>query len=430
MPRARAPRRLTLMPARARAPSRADDRGVEARRGDTVTVALARRARELAASLALQSFLCAMSVLVGVVSSVRRLTPAREPDDGRGRWSHEAGIRRPSLRRRVDACRARASREEKTHLVACVHGLGGTPDDLCAMEARLVRERSVVVHRVTRNAPLNSFDGVEAGARRLVEELREVKEKYPNLRFLSLYGNSLGGIYARYAAGLMYAEDGGRGTMMGLSPCTFLTTATPHLGVGPWGYFKLVPRKLQTLWAGNLGKSIMELTLHDGDAKSDRKPLLERMADPETIEPIDFISALGAFERRCAYANCVNDFLVSLETAAIRPEHLDRDLERRWRSLDAPQIIEEYVVEGGSVEDAVSRGDALDARRRMANGLRSVTWKHVNVCFPGASPLAHNKICALQRNKLVEGLFKEGEFIVDHQAAYLLEPVSERSRES
>ena len=78
----------------------------------------------------------------------------------------------------------------------------------------------------------------------------------------------------------------------------------------------------------------------------------------------------------------------------------------------------------------MSRGDALDARRRMANGLRSVTWKHVNVCFPGASPLAHNKICALQRNKLVEGLFKEGEFIVDHQAAYLLEPVSERSRES
>ena len=59
---------------------------------------------------------------------------------------------------------------------------------------------------------------------------------------------------------------------MGLSPCTFLTTATPHLGVGPWGYFKLVPRKLQTLWAGNLGKSIMELTLHDGDARSDRKP--------------------------------------------------------------------------------------------------------------------------------------------------------------
>jgi hypothetical protein len=418
------------MRARAPSPIRADDRDVDARDVDTVTTVLARRARELAASIALQSFLCVMSVLVGVVSSVRRLTPAppRE-DDGRGRrWAYAQGVRRPSLRRRVNAARAHATRDEKTHLVACVHGLGGTPDDLCAMEARLVRERSVVVHRVTRNAPLNSFDGVEAGARRLVEELREVKAKYPNLRYVSLYGNSLGGIYARYAAGLMYAEDGGRGTMMGLSPCTYLTTATPHLGVGPWGYFKLVPRALQNLWSRNLGRSIMELTLRDGDAKSDMKPLLERMADPETKEPIDFIAALGAFERRCAYSNCVNDFLVSLETAAIRPEHLDRDLERRWRSLDKPQIIEEYVIEGGSAGDAVSKGDALDARRRMANGLRSVTWKHVNVCFPGPSPLAHNKICALQRNKVVEGLFKEGEFIVDHQAAYLLEPVLERNR--
>jgi hypothetical protein len=53
-------------------------------------------------------------------------------------------------------------------------------------------------------------------------------------------------------------------------------------------------------------------------------------------------------------------------------------------------------------------------------------WKHVNVAFPGPAPLAHNKICALQRSEMLERLFKEGEFIVDHQAAFLLEPLVAR----
>ena len=37
-----------------------------------------------------------------------------------------------------------------------------------------------------------------------------------------------------------------------------------------------------------------------------------------------------------------------------------------------------------------------------------------------------NKICALQRDPVMEFLFKDGEFIVEHQAEYLLAWVREQ----
>ncbi|OUS45921.1 putative serine esterase-domain-containing protein [Ostreococcus tauri] len=307
------------------------------------------------------------------------------------------------------------------HLIACAHGLAGTPEDLRALERRVAADGNALVHRLACNAPLNSFDGVEAGAVRIVEELREVVRANPSLRYLTLYGNSLGGIYARYAAGIMW-EEKRDGTMLGLIPCTYLTTATPHLGVGPWGFFKLVPRALRYLWSKQLGRSIMELTLRDGE--DGKLPLLARMADPETREPANFVAALGSFKRRCAYANATNDFLVSYETASLHPEYLDSAQERAWRCLDEPQIVEEFERDGEfAIEETESASwstDELALRRKMARGLRTLSWRHVNVSFPGPVPLAHNKICALQRNPYLASLFKEGEFIVDHQAEYLL----------
>ena len=64
----------------------------------------------------------------------------------------------------------------------------------------------------------------------------------------------------------------------------------------------------------------------------------------------------------------------------------------------------------------------------MARGLKTLRWKHVNVAFPGFAPLAHNKICALQRTETMEKLFKEGEWCVDLQAKYLLEPFNQSQK--
>jgi hypothetical protein len=58
-------------------------------------------------------------------------------------------------------------------------------------------------------------------------------------------------------------------------------------------------------------------------------------------------------------------------------------------------------------------------QRAIADGLRTVEWCHVDVEFPGVAPLAHNKICALQRDPVMKFLFKEGEWVVEHQAEFL-----------
>jgi len=59
-------------------------------------------------------------------------------------------------------------------------------------------------------------------------------------------------------------------------------------------------------------------------------------------------------------------------------------------------------------------------QRAIAAGLRTVSWHHVDVEFPGVVPMAHNKMCALQRDPVTAWLFQDGEFVVEHQADYLL----------
>ena len=56
----------------------------------------------------------------------------------------------------------------------------------------------------------------------------------------------------------------------------------------------------------------------------------------------------------------------------------------------------------------------------MAAGLRTLSWHHVDVEFPGVLPIAHNKVVALQRSAVTKWLFSDGEVIVQHQAEYLL----------
>lgn len=78
---------------------------------------------------------------------------------------------------------------------------------------------------------------------------------------------------------------------------------------------------------------------------------------------------------------------------------------------------ERHVPPGGAVR---RRGHDLTWQYTIAAGLKTLSWHHVDVEFPGLFPLAHNKICALGRSPFLKWLFKEGEPIVSHQADYLL----------
>eukprot|EP01084_Bolivina_argentea_P286540 491558_1 len=125
----------------------------------------------------------------------------------------------------------------------------------------------------------------------------------PDLNSISLIGNSLGGIYCRYAIMELFNKE--TGTIAGLRPVSFSTISSPHLGVRAYTF---APRMLQSWICGALGRSMKELFL--ADRGNGQHPLLMRMA----TEPI-FIQPLAAFSRVRAYGSQSGDILVPFRTA-------------------------------------------------------------------------------------------------------------------
>ena len=363
-----------------------------------------------------------------------------------------------------------------THLFVLVHGLGGAPEDLSCLERGILKRAgsSALVLKPGCNLAIRSFDGVPNGAARIAAEIEATARAYrASLRTVSLVGNSLGGLYARHCAAQLY--DAESRTIAGLVPATYLTTATPHLGVGPFGYLGFFPSPVRALGARAMGATTKQLLLLDGDDGDDGDdvPLLLRMADPSS----EYVAALGAFERRCAYANATNDFLVAYETASLDPDAPETLRRRRvpggervngWGDAGAgdaspggwgspspslsplggfggsARIVDERVTApttadgkaggafwrarngsrcesgaGKNEKDSFAARSSLRTQRAIAAGLRTLEWFHVDVEFPGVAPLAHNKICALQRDPVMKFMFKEGEWVVEHQAEFL-----------
>jgi len=190
------------------------------------------------------------------------------------------------------------------------------------------------VHAATCNEGLTD-DGVGNGGERLTQEIFNVIKKEldlvestnPNVKVaqvtLSLVGNSLGGLYSRYAAArvadfasLEYEHSmKQKQVLRPPEPCmtvygrrlrfsVFCTTASPHLGIADHTYIR-VPRSIEVAGAyalfGNTGRDIFRLT-----------DLLRRMATAPY-----FLDPLAYFNQRIAFANAYStDFAVPTETAA------------------------------------------------------------------------------------------------------------------
>jgi hypothetical protein len=286
-----------------------------------------------------------------------------------------------------------------------------------------------VVHLAAANvwSRFATYDGVHAGAQRLAQELRSVVEAHPSVTHLSLVGNSLGGLYCRYLASLVY--DNTQGLVCGLQPVTFLTTASPHLGVGQHGHLGAIPRALQTVGGSVLGRSIQELLLADG-RQPGSTPLLLRMGTEEA-----FLAPLRAFRSRHVYANAINDFLVAYETAAIALDGLPsrkallaagRSNGNKPRVLftqTRPPLGASPAADVASPSAGRSSGPPHSVRgwqAAMARGLASMSWIETTVAFPGLLPLAHNRIVALRRDPLLTWVNACGSPVVQHTAATLL----------
>jgi hypothetical protein len=104
-----------------------------------------------------------------------------------------------------------------------------------------------------------THDGVDAGGERLAKEISEVVTQHQarGLRFISIVGNSMGGIYSRYAIGILF--DITSRTICGLEPVSFITTASPHLGLHGF-VSKMLERVTSNLLYGGLTAEHMFLS--------------------------------------------------------------------------------------------------------------------------------------------------------------------------
>lgn len=294
------------------------------------------------------------------------------------------------------------------HLVVLSHGLMGSEMDLEYLASQLKKKGNVVLSSGA-NRLLASTTGVEAGAKRLLEEVQESLRLHPHVNKISFVGNSLGGIYARYAARLFKSDH--------VIMHKFMTVATPHLSVRDHIYLeeKLgpLPTTLKGLVASLLRETGRELFMRDVDN------LLYRMSCDEA-----FLEPLRQFKERRLYANLDGDFMVPLGTAAF----LDDDQVRLLREKHSQEsgIVTVIRHEGGGVAECKQGGVAKIESMRA--GLNSLQWdKHI-VSFPARFPfsllpLAHNKIAALRKNP--RWLFtavlgtSQGEPVMDHAAHWL-----------
>eukprot|EP00198_Chlamydomonas_reinhardtii_P001437 XP_001690773.1 predicted protein [Chlamydomonas reinhardtii] len=289
------------------------------------------------------------------------------------------------------------------HLLVLVHGLADTKSawDRCVVELRNMPDagRYVFLQSAV-NARWRTHHGVDVCGQRLAEEICALLATAPGLTHVSMIGHSMGGMIARYAAGLLYRPADG--TIAGLTPRHFVTLASPHLGLtvdaGPaqvpfvaWaGHLPVLggalQRGLQAIGHGvaarlfsGTGRHFLALDGGPGEL-----PLLIRMTLDEPDKWVGtgygssglwgcyFFSALRAFRTRACYGNVGRDHWVSWQNATLRDTPQLPDLD--------PQLVRRG--RGVVVSFALGR-------------LQQMPWRRVDVSFAGARMgTAHNNIQA------------------------------------
>lgn len=194
-----------------------------------------------------------------------------------------------------------------------------------------------------------------------MEERSDPKGENP-VKFtkLSVVGYSLGGLWARYALGILLQKkmlkvpgicDEGQ-----LEPVLFTTFATPHAGARFQGKttFTKVFTSLGTTLLGQSGKDLFLKSSYTKDGR----PVLEQMADPKSV----FYKALASFKYLMLYANSINDRTVPFYTAYLtnKDPFVNRD---HIHVVHRKVPIEEESTRNSSIE---SQDRPLMTHRRMS----------------------------------------------------------------
>lgn len=302
------------------------------------------------------------------------------------------------------------------HLVVLSHGVMGTAQDLNYL-GRLLEDSGCVILKSTSNENLKSLDGFKIGAERLADEIKKCVVANNQLKRISIVGNSLGGLYARYALKLLYNDL--ENTICGLQPHRFMSIATPHLGVWDWTFVEDNGYK-----APDIAKSIvarfMLSTGRDifGVSKQGEDSLLLLMATDES-----FLKPLRSFGLRRLYANLNRDLVVPLGTAAFIPKSMVQSLREEFKQTSG--IVTMMQTPSSNILSDHFAPENHKNSDMMMQSLDNLGWEKVIVNFPVLLPMAHNMICALSREPkwFYEGLlgFNAGQFVMSDASKWLTE---------
>ncbi|KAJ4839383.1 hypothetical protein Tsubulata_040229 [Turnera subulata] len=314
-----------------------------------------------------------------------------------------------------------------THLVIMVNGIIGSAQNWKYAAKQFLKKYpgDVIVHCSHANSALLTLDGVDVMGQRLAEEVISVIKRHPSVQKISFVGHSLGGLIARYAIAKLYQTDSGtdisqgnrdcssnghedrcmedaaKGTIAGLEPVNFITSATPHLG-SRWhkqvplycGSYALEKTAARISWL--LGRTGKHLFLTDGD--NGTPPLLLQMVNDS--EDLKFISALQSFKRRVAYANACSDSLVGWSTSSLRRRNELPKRKHFSRHEKYPHIVNVESAKSASLKEDVTldakadEGQTVDMEEEMIRGLTKLSWERVDVDFSGSVQklMAHSTI--------------------------------------
>lgn len=183
-----------------------------------------------------------------------------------------------------------------------------------ALKEQFAEDDSVIVHIVKSNESLKTFDGIAIGAERvfveLMDRIREIVDQGDTVRFFSLVGYSLGGLFSRYLIGMLESV----GFFNNVAPVVFATFATPHAGT----YFHSRRAKARVLNA--FGSRLLGIT---GGELFNCNETLQDLADPEGR----YMIGLRRFKRHLLFANATHDRTVPFWTSFLAVKNPFRHLD-------------------------------------------------------------------------------------------------------
>lgn len=334
------------------------------------------------------------------------------------------------------------------HLFVLVHGLSAFKSDLGFLEQALL-SRGCHVLMSEANEFSKSFKGILECSAALVAEIKAKRAQVPEARFLSLVGNSFGGIVNRVAA-KMLMEHG----WLGLRPVSFMTIATPHLGVRFYTYVEETlgaelpfREHVVSFMSSLLSKTGAELLMNEQNVKDHETAQLGETLMYRIATERAYLDALASFRQRRAYGNLYNDSVVPLQTAVfldkgfgalLRERHKDERgivaiiVTERVRRASKREVKESVDTTwttrggdgGGDGESQPKHSSRTGLLEHMVACLDGLGWSKVLCHYPSVLPTAHSKLAAISRfpyflHSEVFG-FKEGEVGMSHAAQWLL----------